>query len=114
MTIEIQGKEKIISICIEGEKCSVMERNGTGISMWLGTATVNTEDEKSKRRTIETTERYDKDGKLVEKITKEITKIIDESVHAESLMPETIIQQCQNINATFVPKSKNSTLPFRY
>lgn len=72
MTICIRGNEKVISLCISGEKCNVMESDGAHISTWFGTATVCTEEDSTKGKTIETIEKYDKDGKLVEKITREI------------------------------------------
>lgn len=74
MTIQIHGKGKVISICTvgNGEKCSVMETSATETSVWFGTVTICAEEESPKGKTIETTERYDKDGKIVEKIVREI------------------------------------------
>ncbi len=74
MTIQIHGKEKMIMICTDGEKCSVIEFNGTNMSARCGTATICAEEESPKGKTVETTERYDKDGKLVEKVVREITE----------------------------------------
>lgn len=72
MTIQIHGKERMIMICTDGEKCSVIETNGANMSMWCGTATICEEKKAIRGKAVETTERYNKDGKLVEKIVREI------------------------------------------
>lgn len=72
MTIQIHGKERMIMICTDGEKCSVIETNGANMSMWCGIAMVCAEEDSTKGKTIETIEKYDKDGNLVEKIVREI------------------------------------------
>lgn len=51
-----------------------METDGTNISVWCGTATIVAEEESPKGKIVETTERYDKGGKLVEKIVREIAE----------------------------------------
>lgn len=74
MTINIAGNwgEFYCNIAIEGDNASIMMNDANGIITRRGKVTAK-EDDKSiiKTKITKTTEKYDKDGKLVEKITRE-------------------------------------------
>lgn len=74
MTITITGNkgEFLYNIITDGEKCSVFESDKDETKVRQGRATIKGDDKPMvKTKIIETTEKYDKDGKLVEKITRE-------------------------------------------
>lgn len=76
MTITITGSngEFLYNIATYGENCSIIESDKDGIKWRQGKAAIKGDNkEMVKIKIIETTEKYDKDGKLVEKITREET-----------------------------------------
>lgn len=76
MIINIVGnkREFYCNIAIEGENASVVMQDFGGISMKQGKVAIKGDDKSMiKTKTIETTEKYDRDGKLVEKIIREET-----------------------------------------
>jgi hypothetical protein len=84
IAIILQGEkgEFQSSIIVDGEKGSILHYDKDTIIGHQGKAIVNVCDVSAqKAKVIETTEKYDKNGKLVEKIVREITED-DESVKA--------------------------------
>lgn len=76
MTITITGSngEFLYNIVTYGENCSIIESDKDGIKWRQGKVAIKGDNkEMVKIKIIETTEKYDKDGKLVEKITREET-----------------------------------------
>lgn len=74
MTINVTGNQMNLCIVTDGEKCSVIKTDESGIYFETGKISVKGEvSPMIKTKIIETTEKYDKDGKLVEKITREET-----------------------------------------
>lgn len=75
IAITLQGEkgEFQCSIVADGEKGSILYYDKDSIIGRCGKATISVGDvPETKAKVIETTERYDKDGKLVEKIVREI------------------------------------------
>lgn len=74
MTINIAGNwgEFYCNIAIDGDNASIMMQDANGIITRRGKVTSKEEDKDMvKTKITEITEKYDKDGKLVEKITRE-------------------------------------------
>lgn len=82
MTISIIGNrgEFYCNVVINGENGSVVMQDADGIIVRQGKVTIKGDDKDMvKTKIIKTTEKYDKDGKLVEKITREETTEDDET-----------------------------------
>lgn len=74
MTITITGNkgEFTYNIVTDGEKCFIVAQDKDGIKTMQGTISINGDGNSTiKTKITETTEKYDKEGKLVEKITME-------------------------------------------
>lgn len=74
MTINIAGNwgEFYCNIVTDGDNASIVMQDASGIIARKGKVTTKGNDKVAvKTKITETTERYDKDGKLVEKITRE-------------------------------------------
>lgn len=98
MTINIAGNwgEFYCNIAIDGDNASIMMDDANGIITRRGKVTAK-EDDKSiiKTKITKTTEKYDKDGKLVEKITREETTEDDTVYKSGSIIyPQEPTKQC--------------------
>lgn len=67
-------REFFLSIATDGKECSVVIQDINGISARQGKISIKGENKSMiKTKVIETTEKYDKDGKLIEKVIVERT-----------------------------------------
>lgn len=98
MTITITGSkgEFLYNIVTDGEKCSIFESDKDGIKARQGKVTIKGDDKPMvKSKIIETIEKYDKDGKLVEKITREETTEDDTVYESGSIIyPQEPTKRC--------------------
>lgn len=98
MTISIIGnrREFYCNVVINGENGSVVMQDADGIIVRQGKFAIKGDDKPMvKTKIIETTEKYDKDGKLVEKITREETTEDDAVYESGSIIyPQEPTKQC--------------------
>lgn len=98
MTITITGNkgEFICNIVIDGENGSLLMQDEDGIKAMQGIVSIKGYDKPMvKTKIIETTEKYDKDGKLVEKITREETSEDDTVYESGSIAyPQETTKSC--------------------
>lgn len=115
MTITITGNkgEFVHNIVTDGKACSIVEQDKDGIKAMQGTISIKeNEIPIVKTKITETTEKYDKNGNLVEKITREETSEDDTVYESGSICypqePKNLCCECKcELKAEDVIKAVN-------